>query len=513
MADTLTDAQIAAQAAPDSLTDADIAGHQDKTTGWLDAIGRFGQGFYDKTLKGVVDTAGAAGNAVMHPGQTAAAIANSPIVQHPLDTVAQAAKQSYDTHTTMLEQARQSAANGNYDDAIERGTNALIPILGPSIQASSDKMKSGDVAGGMGELAGDIASLAAMAPGVSEAVASKLGGVVEALGLPKVAKGAATKLYQSALKPSQVNPEKAAAAVQTGLASAIPVSEKGQTKLASLLSDLSGKAKDVIASDPNAQIDTGAVAKRLQDAKQRFTNQALPQSDVDVIDRAHQEWLARNGSKPATPGTAPQPTGVLGPNGQPIMGSGTPGTPAVGPQPLSAQAAQEMKQGTYQQLKSKAYGEMKTAQVESEKALARGLKEELETKFPELKSLNAEQTKLYGLDPYLDKAVARIGNHNLVSLGDMAAGAAGEVAGGPVGMAGAAIMRHIVGSPEAKSKLAILLNKAAGGGAGTMAASTAKVASYVQSLDDALFSPASATVMPGAPMALPMAASGNQQNQ
>jgi hypothetical protein len=48
---------------------------------------------------------------------------------------------------------------------------------------------------------------------------------------------------------------------------------------------------------------------------------------------------------------------------------------------------------------------------------ARGLKEELAVQFPELKQLNARGSQLFDLQPVLEKAVNRIGNHQLIGVG------------------------------------------------------------------------------------------------
>jgi hypothetical protein len=444
-----------------------------QVSGWLDSVERFGKGFYANTIEPFVDIGAGAAHAVAHPLRTASDVANSPMVQHPVDTTVKAAQDAWNTHMQMIDQARQSLEKGDYDDAIQRGTNALIPVLGPSIQASVDKAKKGNVAEALGELSGMATSLVSMAPGTVESVVSKLH--VPETSLPE-------KLYQSALKPSQVNPERAAAAVQTGLENAIPISDAGQAKLAGLIQDLSGKVRSVIASDPTATVDPAAAASRLSDVRSRFANQAVPQNDLAVIDKARNDFLA------AHPGEGELPGGG----------------------PLPAAEAQSIKQGTYAQLKSKAYGEMKTAQIESEKALARGLKEELEAQFPELKILNAKQGEFYGLEPYLEKAVARIGNHNVISLGDMAAaGAGGAMAGGP-GAAAATLMRQTLGSPQVKSRLAIALNSAqnARGAREAFAATVARVNRYVQGLDAAV----SPTM--GIPaVASPALASGNQEQQ
>lgn len=643
----------------------------------LDAAQRFGQGFYDKTVKGLVDTASAAGNALMHPQQTVSSIANSQAVHHPLDTAAQAVKNSYNTHMQMLQQAQQAFKNGDYEGAVQHATNAMIPVLGPQIQASTDKIKSGDVAGGVGELAGMAASLAAMAPGAPEAAGKAIGDLAESTGardaISGAANSAATKLYQSALKPSTAAPARAAAAVQAGLKNAIPVSESGSAKLAGLIQNWNDDVERTIASNPSATVSPGAVANRLDQVRQKFANQVLPQADLNVIDKARQEWLGRNTGRVRPPVNqtinnrdllyhATTPAGLDGilqsgeiipsktsdylggqeplakagqpyelapygvsmsrapgvesmenrpvvleldrskvPNTVPVAEQNYPRSAAPGEVgseaeerttggqtvpaaairsvlidrdaleglthaaqpdlsadaldqltadrvdqisrqaaanglpvkvmddadqlrqyrakmgegqkaliPIPAAKAQAIKQGTYAQLKSQSYGQLKSAEVESQKALARGIKEELEQQFPELSQQNANLSSAYNLQPYLEKAIGRISNHNVLSLGDMVAAGAGAAAEGPMGAGVAALMRHIVGSPEIKSRLAIALTKAAGGSAPAGLASAARVNSYIQSLDGALSRGATTAT---APAPLPLAASGNQQTQ
>lgn len=191
MPDTLTDADIAqaaSPAAPATLSDADIDNQHQQASGWLDSIERFGKGLLDKTVGGPV--VGAV-NAVKSLANTSVPEARQALANAPASAV-QAAKDAYHTHAQMLQQAKDSLAKGDYDDAIQRGTNALIPVLGPSIQASVDKANGGDMPGGLGELTGDLASVLAAAPGAPEAVASAAGDLATA------AKGAAKGAVEGA---------------------------------------------------------------------------------------------------------------------------------------------------------------------------------------------------------------------------------------------------------------------------------------------------------------------------
>jgi hypothetical protein len=127
---------------------------------------------------------------------------------------------------------------------------------------------------------------------------------------------------------------------------------------------------------------------------------------------------------------------------------------------MNASDAQTMKQGTYQVLRGK-YGEQGSASVEAQKALARGLKEEIATQFPEINGLNAAETRLLDLQPVLERAVNRISNHQAVGIGTPIAGAAAKAVSGSatVGVV-AGVLKGVLDNPNVKSRLAIMVSKA-----------------------------------------------------
>ena len=258
----------------------------------------------------------------------------------------------------------------------------------------------------------------------------------------------AADLYASALKPSTtLAAAERAKRVQTGLANEIPVSEAGADKLNSLVQDLRNKVSGTIASNPAATVNKYAVASRLGDTAKKFSNQVTPEADLQAIGEAGNEFLRNQ------------------------------------PENISATQAQALKTGTYQQLKSQAYGQLKPAAVEAQKALARGLKEELETQFPEIKGLNAKESELIGLDKSLERAVNRVQNWEQIGLGTpMAAGAMAAVTKStPLGVA-AGTMAAVLRNPILKSKLAIALARK-----GTpLNAAQAKIAAYENALANAV---------------------------
>jgi hypothetical protein len=273
------------------------------------------------------------------------------------------------------------------------------------------------------------------------------------------APGTAEGIYRSALKPPiTLEPAAAHKIVETGLKNQIPISEEGVAKLNRLVDDLNKKVETRIAGT-TATIQPSDVAKRLSKTEATFQRQALPEADVQAVQRARQEFMAQH-QTPAVPAVPPQPMRILSPTGQVQM---TPGTPAVPAKdiPITAEEAQALKTGTYRQLKNRAFGELKSADIEAQKALARGLKQELEKQFPELETLNAQESALLKLDPVLEKAVNRAINANGGRIGPMIAGGAARVLTGSRAIGTAAgILKAVLDDPETASKLAFAIYKA-----------------------------------------------------
>ena len=266
--------------------------------------------------------------------------------------------------------------------------------------------------------------------------------------------------YERAMKPSPaIDAGDRAAMVQTGLQNAIPVSKAGAQKLSDLIDDLNSKIKDTIAQDPNRPIDPNAVAQRLDQTKARFANQVVAQPDLNAIDAQGAQFLRERGA----------PVDVQG--------------NITGPAPsMPAAQAQAMKQGTYQVLGGK-YGEQGSAVVEAQKGLARGLKEEIATQFPEIGNLNAAESRLLDLQPVLERAVNRISNHQVIGIGTPVAGAAATAMTGSTGIGQVAMVaKAILDNPNVKSRLAIAVSK---GGKIPYSDALARVQSYATALGSA----------------------------
>lgn len=275
------------------------------------------------------------------------------------------------------------------------------------------------------QFAGNLVGGAVLGEGVAAPIAE---GASNLAGRAASAAGIPERLYQSALKPSTtLSPGERSAITQTGLQNAVPISADGLEKIGDLIGDYNTKIKATIAADPTRQISTAPALQNLQTMRAKFQNQVAPSADLNAIDQVGQEFQGQT------------PTGSL-----------------------PADQAQAMKQGTYQALGSKSYGEVKGASIEAQKAIARGLKQEIATQFPEIGNLNAGESKLLDLQPVLERAVNRNANHQLIGIGTPIIGTAvhSVTGSGPAGLV-SMLMKSVVDDPLVKSRLAISLSKGA----------------------------------------------------
>jgi hypothetical protein len=276
------------------------------------------------------------------------------------------------------------------------------------------------------------------------------GGVLAGAVTSRIARsGLPESWYESALKPpTTLEPGLRQRMLSTGLEQGLPVSEAGYEKLGGLLEDFQEDVRKVIATNPNAPVSTTAIARRTTPTLQAFATQVNPETDIATILGSRAEFL-RN-----FPGQ------------------------------ITAEEAQALKVGTYKALGKKAYGELQGAAIESQKALARGAREELETVFPEIGGLNAAEKRLYELEPQLARAIGRISNRDLLGIGvPIAAGATEAITQSPKLGQAAAIMKAIMDNPNIKSRVAIMLSRAGGI---TPAAAAQRVAAYGAALDAAV---------------------------
>jgi hypothetical protein len=195
-------------------------------------------------------------------------------------------------------------------------------------------------------------------------------------------KSAARNTMQSALKPTfeSLRTGKAGKAIDTMLDEGINVSPGGVSKIQDIISSLNQDIATKIQNSP-AIIDKQAVMGRMQGLIDKFSKQVNPLNDIKAIQKAFDEFdlTVQN--------------------------------------PISVFYAQELKQGTYKQLGDKSYGELKTADIEAQKALARGLKEEIARAVPEVQPLNARESALLNALSVSERRVLMEANKNPFGLG------------------------------------------------------------------------------------------------
>jgi hypothetical protein len=241
------------------------------------------------------------------------------------------------------------------------------------------------VGGGMGALSAGAAGATEAATGKPELAA--IAGMVApaaAAKVPAMAEASARRLMQSALKPSirDLKTGNAQRAITTNLDEGINVTAGGVEKLQNKITALNDEIAAAIAGS-NATIDKNAVLNKLQATTDRFVNQVDPHADLAAIDRVRTGF----DTHPKLQGTIP------------------------------VQLAQQLKQGTYKALGNKSYGELKGAETEAQKTLARGLKDEIAAAVPEIAPKNAIESALINAKNVTERRALMEGNKNIIGLG------------------------------------------------------------------------------------------------
>lgn len=190
-----------------------------------------------------------------------------------------------------------------------------------------------------------------------------VGGAIPLIGAAAspLLRGGARSLMQSAIKPTikQLQTGDADVAIDTLLQHGLSPNSKGVEKLRDLISDRNSQIKQAIAGS-NATINKSTALLPLNETMRDFSRQVNPTADINAITAVGRDFLGH----PVYPGAQ-----------------------------IPVQAAQDLKQGTYSIL-AKKYGQVGTAETEAQKALARGLKDEIASAVPVVKGLNAEESRL-----------------------------------------------------------------------------------------------------------------------
>lgn len=203
-------------------------------------------------------------------------------------------------------------------------------------------------------------------------------------------KAAAPWLMQKALKPAMglLNEYKTTAPklVQTLLDEGVSVTQGGLDKLQRLFDATNQEIRDAVAN-ATGTIDKKNVAARALPTAVKVAQQVNPTKDLQAVGETVGEFLDH-----------------------PILSGPT----------LSVPDAQAMKVGTYKAV-GKKYGEVSSAAIETQKALARGLKEEIATEVPGIAGLNAKDSELMAALDAVGRRVALAGNKDPIGFAWVAA--------------------------------------------------------------------------------------------
>jgi hypothetical protein len=287
-----------------------------------------------------------------------------------------------------------------------------------------------------GSYLGEKAKQVAIGAGTGGITSAALTGIANQL----KNQGLAKSLMQSALKPTvqQQKSGEADKAIATFLKERLNPTRGGVDELESRIGNINDDVASIIASS-NKSVDKQSVINRLKDTVDKFATQVSPSGDLNAIKGIANDFI----DHPSIQGAA-----------------------------IPVQQAQALKQGTYRVLKGK-FGETGSAATEAQKALARGLKEEVGAQHPEILPMLSRESDLINALNVGERRALMDGNKNPVSLGASIAmsahnpiATAGLIANSSalaksLAARGANRVTTLNNHPELAQKLAELLRKSA----------------------------------------------------
>lgn len=264
--------------------------------------------------------------------------------------------------------------------AIGGATGEAINELGNEIAGNpSAASQAKTPMSAMGEAASRIGTQAAVQGG-SEAA----GGLIGMAG-----KAVAPRLMQSAVKPSvdalMDRTGNMPTVIKTLLDNGISVTQSGVKKIYDLLGTNTATVKRLTDAS-TATIDPIDAVKPVYDLISARTNQVNASQDLKAMADAANQFLDEQ------------------------SGSGL----IKGGAPMTVAQAQAIKQGTYKYLGEKAYtGELKSADTDAQKAIAGGLRQQIEQAVPDVAPLNAQSSRLLDAVDQVAKRAGLSGNKDL----------------------------------------------------------------------------------------------------
>lgn len=275
-----------------------------------------------------------------------------------------------------------AAKAGPLIEALRTGGASTGQVAAPFFSGQGAKQLGARVAGG----ATTGGASAALINPDDAALGAGIGGALPVVGRSISAFGSnfsPESLMQSALKPTiaQLKSGEAKTAVDTLLKYGINATGEGAERVKSMVGDVDKEILDAIAGS-SAMIPKQSVMNRLNDVQGRFTSQVNPTSDLAAIQNVGADFANH---------------------------------PMITGQDIPVDLAQKLKQGTYKILDKK-YGQVGTAETEAQKALARGLKEEIANAVPAVGPLNKKQSDLIKTMKVVDRRALMDENRNPLGI-------------------------------------------------------------------------------------------------
>lgn len=219
------------------------------------------------------------------------------------------------------------------------------------------------------------------------------------------------------------------------------ISNGGTRRFADATQQIQNKVNEIVDANPEARGSTQHLADAMRGGRSKFNKQWAPGDDTRAYDAVTNEVLnnprVTKLKRTAIDTSAEHEIG-LAPANTEVKVTGRALIPRV-----RAATARELTQGTYRSLGDKAYGELKGASTEGQKAAARGGRAILNEALPQVEPLNNAIARRIDLGQILDEAAFRSGKHDPIGLGQQV-----MLSGANPGLVfGALVNRPGIGSP------------------------------------------------------------------
>lgn len=239
------------------------------------------------------------------------------------------------------------------------------------------------------------------------------------------------RIYERAAKipPRSISKRDRDLAIEAALRERIPISQEGLAKAERLRSEIGGAVRDELRAPEYAgkRIDPATVAEIAEtDVMPGIYSQVNRADDLAAAGKVFDNFYDAY------------------------------------KRPMTLEQAHDIKTGTYQNLNKRAWDERQGAGPETEKALARALRMQIDEAAPAVRAMNKRLSGLIALADELPNTLNRTGNHSIINMAGAggAGGALGGFIGGPIGAGVGGALGVALRSPRVQSEIAFALDAA-----------------------------------------------------